>query len=123
MKNVSSEDLESSLKEDFGDSNFELEDWKFSGMDSDGRRMVISAQGNSRSQIKSIGSLKVISPKRIAIPDFEKPEKRKSNVRINYPINRINKFSYDLSNLNKIRAVQVPKKASLSSGESHPLRE
>ena len=115
LKNVSSKDLENSLKEDFGDTHFELEDWKFSGMDPYGRRMKISAQGNSRSQIKKIGSLRVISPKRTPIPDFEKPEKRKSNVRINYPIYRTSTFSYDFSGLNNVRTVQVQDEASISS--------
>lgn len=114
VKNYSSKDIKKVLLKDFAGKDFELDDWNFDKSDRNLRHMDVSVKGNCPSQIRKIGSLKVISPDRISIPDFEKPEKRKSRIRINFPINRINASTYELhgSNMEKL---QMPKEVEISS--------
>ena len=114
LKNVSSEDLKSALLRDFAGKGFELQDWDFDSSDSDNRHMDVTVQGSCNSQIREIGSLKVISPNRISIPEFEKPERRKSIVRINFPINRINVSEYEMST-SKVGGLQMSEAVDIKS--------
>lgn len=115
LKNASSEDLKSALSKDFVGKDFELNSWDFDEINQDNTHMNVSAEGNCTSQIQKIGSLHVISPERISIPELEKPERRKSSVRINFPVNRTNAFQYDLSQLPNIKNIHLQDPVNVSS--------
>ncbi len=68
----------------------------------------------SSSIVRKIGSFQVISPLRIDLPDFEKPNERRLDVIINYPIDRLDKSVYELKYFEQDE-IQIPEEINLES--------
>ena len=87
---------------------FDLDEWKIFDFHRDSSVVQIMIRGQSPGIVREIGSFKVINPLKITLPGFEKPGERSLDLRISYPVNKLDKSIYDVSGL-KLNAVQLPK--------------
>lgn len=107
-------DKKDALSEYFRIEDVEINDWKIEKTNRNNHSINLLVKGQITKQIKDIGSLKVIKPFLIEVPDFEKPEDRKQPLRINYPVNELNLIIYDLPFLEAYKC-QLPDSLSLES--------
>lgn len=101
-------DQEERLQKEYSNKNFELLEWEILDNDRDHTNLQLLLNGNCKSQIRSVGNLKVISPLHIKLPKFEDPKNRKQNVRINYPINKMDSVIYYIDFLESHKVVLPP---------------
>ncbi|MBN1118750.1 MAG: DUF3857 domain-containing protein [Bacteroidales bacterium] len=73
-----------------------IENWEIENTHSDSACMQVISEFTSSSTLKKYGEEYLLKPHGIYIPDFEKPEKRKLPVRINYPIVNFDTISYTI---------------------------
>lgn len=92
----SEKDLKERIIADVDVSNFQLAEWKVEESNRASRSIEVSVQGECGPQIREIANLHVVNPLRIVIPEFEEPEDRKQNVRINLPLNLSDSIVYIL---------------------------
>ncbi len=90
-----------------GIKDFKVNDWDIVDFSRDSTYLQLSINGFSSSIIRQIGSFQVINPLRIELPDFEKPDNRKQDVIINFPISKSDRSVYDVRNLAQ-SVIQVP---------------
>jgi len=90
-----------------GIKDFKINDWNIIDFHRDSTFLQLHIKGTSSSIIRQVGSFQVINPLRIPLPNFEEPNQRKTDVNVNFPINRFDKSIYDLRNLEKTE-IQVP---------------
>ena len=106
--------LERQLTEIIGIENFEFTKWDFHSYHRDTTSLIIKGHGICDNPVRDIAGIKVINPLQIELPKFEKPEDRKYDVHINFPINKIDKIVYKFHNLNN-EEVQIPENYILLS--------
>lgn len=95
-------------------AGFELTEWEILNHESDRTKINVSVSGKCKTQFREIGNLKVLNPLKIQIPPFENPAKREFNVRISYPINKLDSVIYNLPFLEDYE-VQLPEGIDLKS--------
>ena len=93
---------------------FDLDDWEFEDYHRDSTHVKIKLNGNLKNPIRKVANMEVINPLRIKLPEFEKPDERLQDVRINCPINKLDKLSFNLEE-SIDKNVQIPDNFSLSS--------
>lgn len=97
-----------------GIKNFKVNSWNILDFHRDSSFLQIRVKGTSPSVIRQIGTFQVINPLRIALPDFEKPNERKQDVSINFPINKSDKSVYNLQMFEQ-NEIQIPKGIHIKS--------
>lgn len=90
-----------------GIENFKVNSWNLLGFHRDSAFLHLNIKGISSSILQKVAVFQVINPLRMELPDFEKPNKRKLDVIINFPINRSDRSVYDLQNIEQ-KEIQVP---------------
>lgn len=103
-----------------GIKDFNVNEWSIHNFYRDSSSLHLNVNGMSSSIVREIGSFQVINPLRINLPDFEKPNKRKLDVSISYPINRSDNSVYELQNFEQAE-IQVPTGINIESeyGQYH----
>jgi len=91
-----------------GIKGFKVDNWDIINFHRDSTFLHLNITGTSSSILREIGTLHVISPLRIQLPNFESINERKLDVVINYPINKLDKSVYNLQNFEQ-KDIQVPK--------------
>jgi transglutaminase-like putative cysteine protease len=86
---------------------FDLDNWNALDYHRDSSTVKIHVRGDCPSPIREIGNWEVINPLKISVPDFEEPNNRHLDVRINYPINKSDKIVYKIKNLDD-KEVKIP---------------
>lgn len=114
ISNKNEEALGEYISNIIGLNSFELVEWSFIDNDRTKKSIQLKVIGNCPSQIRKIGKLLVINPLHIMPPNFEKPNERKQDVRLNFPINKLNKIIYQIPETSDL-AIQIPDKISLNS--------
>jgi len=107
---ISSKDKEQQndeINEHHGLKGFDVGSWNIIDFNRDSTFLQLSISGESSSIIREIGTISVINPLRIELPDFESKNERELDVVFNFPINRSDKSVYDLQNFEH-REIQVP---------------
>lgn len=102
------------LKNQIELKNFEVESSSFTETHRDSSFVMSKISGTSPSLIRTIGSIKTISPLNISIPRFEEPKERTLDVQVSYPINRLDISKYDLSLFGTIN-IQIPNGVSIEN--------
>lgn len=97
-----------------GISGLSIGKWEVAGFQRDSAFVSIELEGRSPSVTREIGPFKVINPLSIALPYFEKPNERKLDVVIPYPINRSDKSVYELKGL-ETNEVQIPEDMAIEN--------
>jgi hypothetical protein len=105
---------EDEVRRQNGVKNFKINSWNVVGFHRDSTFLKLNVQGISSSIIRQIGTFQVINPLRIALPDFEKPNERKLDVNINFPLNKSDKSVYNLQQFEK-NEIQVPEKINIKN--------
>ena len=90
----------------------ELKEWKVTDNHRDSAYISLNAVAHASNIIRNISSFKVIQPLKIKLPKFEKPDNRKLDVIINYPVNKSDQSIYDLSGLQK-KEIQLPENITI----------
>ncbi len=85
----------------------DLIDWNALDYHRDSSNIKIHISASCPNLIREIGAWEVINPLKISIPDFEEPNNRQLDVRINYPINRLDNIVYKIQNLEN-KEVKMP---------------
>ncbi len=93
---------------------FEVEDWDIRCGDREDTEIEVYASGHCRSPLSDVGQWLVIYPLQIKVPDFEAPEKRNLEVKINFPVNKSDSLIFDLSQIEG-REMQIPKSINLTN--------
>ncbi len=109
-----SNDVKTRIAKDLNIKGLELSEWDIQDSVRSNRHLNITAYGNCASPIRDVGKFKIINPLKIEMPDFEKPENRKLDVSINYPIHKVDTTYFPLANLESFE-VQLPENIELSS--------
>lgn len=92
-----------------GVNDVKFKEWNISNYNRDSTFVGINIDGIAPSIVREIGSLRVINPLRIDVPAFEKPDDRKLDLVVNYPISRLDRSVYELSSIdNGINEIQIP---------------
>lgn len=97
-----------------GFKDFKVNNWNVVGFNRDSAFLQLSVKGIYSSIIRQIGTFQVINPLRIALPDFEKPNVRKLDVSINFPINKSDKSTYNLQKFIR-NEIQVPERINIEN--------
>lgn len=97
-----------------GLNDFEMSEWKTGMKEGQQAQLDITIQGKTGNQYRKIGERIVISPRNVALPDFEKIEKRDFPVRIFLPRNHVDSLEYRVSGLNRYKVV-LPEKKEIHS--------
>ena len=97
LGNGSKSDQEKILLDIAGIEGFDLENWELVDYQRDSSNTQITVSGTCPNQVREIGTWKVIKPLRLPIPEFESPTNRALNVRLNLPINRLDKVTYSFN--------------------------
>lgn len=114
LSNKDESGLRTQLYNNLGVNGFEVRDWKTINFHRDSSNVKIHVVGGPLNPVREIGGWKVINPLNISIPDFEEPGERTLDVRINYPINKADKMSYNFVVLED-NEVQIPEGLSIQS--------
>lgn len=77
-------------------NNYEIQDWKYEQKNRDQAQLKLDINLSLQNQLKKVGEILTFKPIQLKIPTFEAPEKRKSGVQINYPINISDYIVYTL---------------------------
>ncbi|WP_394697593.1 transglutaminase family protein [uncultured Sunxiuqinia sp.] len=122
----SKEDQKDYIEESIPLRNFQIEDWKFSQENRDSASMCLDVEMQVKDQFRTIGGMIVLNPKTLRMPDINKPEDRKTPVRITFPINKLDSIIYYLPFYNDYE-VELPKSVLLKSDfgcyEEHYLQK
>ena len=94
--------------------NIQINNWEIKNFNRDSTSITLQATGNATNLIRNIGSLKVIKPLKIRLPEFEKPINRKLDVIINYPINHSDESEYVLSKIESAD-IELPKNIQIDN--------
>lgn len=111
---LSLKDQDERLKKEYSTEDFELLEWDIVDRDRDSKNLKLFLEGSCKSQIRNVGSLKVISPLQIKLPKFQEPKTRKQKVRINTPLNKVDSVFYHLDFLDNY-SVDMPPDINVSS--------
>ena len=90
-----------------GTKDYKVNSWNVVDFHRDSTSLQLHVNGISSSIIRRIGPFQVINPLKIDLPDFEKPNERRREVNINYPINKSDKCVYNLQTFEQ-NEIQVP---------------
>ncbi|WP_462250717.1 DUF3857 domain-containing protein [Ekhidna sp.] len=112
-KSLKKDEIENRIKRDVKIKKFTLENYEIIDESRDSLFNQIKISGVVKGQIQEIEDIKAIRPPKIKIPDFEKSDGRKRDVKINMPINEMITSSYDLTSFDQISL--APKEVSLDS--------
>lgn len=84
----------------------------------------LNVTGTSSGIVRKIGPFQVINPLRILLPPFEKPDDRKLDVYLPYPIYQSDKSNYELK-ITEENEIQLPEKIRIESeyGKYHTAYE
>ncbi len=107
-------DKKEAVTDYFNVDNFILNDCNIEKYNRNDHSINLSINGQTTKQVKSIGTLKVIRPVPIGIPEFEKPENRKQPLRFNFPINKSDSVIFHLSFLGSCK-YQLPDSILINS--------
>ncbi|WP_324720744.1 DUF3857 domain-containing protein [Salinimicrobium sp. HB62] len=99
------------VNKSLGVRGFEVREWSLMDFHRDSSSVKIQVSGLPPNPVREIGSMKIINPLKISIPDFEDPDKRTLEVRVRYPINRTDKTEYHLPF--EAKDVQIPEGITL----------
>ncbi|UII26919.1 transglutaminase-like domain-containing protein [Fulvivirga maritima] len=111
--NYTKDDLHDYFSEYLNIPKSELIQWHFDSVARDDDHLSIDLDFKVRDQFHHVAGMKVLSPN-IFNMDLEKPDERKSPIRINYPINNIDSIIYEIDDLEKY-ALELPSTFELSS--------
>lgn len=95
-------------------NNSEIKTWKFSQEHRQNRSLNLDVSLTINNQIREIGDMLIVRPISSSFLDLEKPVKRRSSIRINYPISQIDSTIYNLTFIKKFK-VDLPKNKSFES--------
>lgn len=95
-------------------NNSEIKTWKFSQEHRQNRSLNLDVSLTINNQIREIGDMLIVRPISSSFLDLEKPVKRRSSIRINYPISQIDSTIYNLTFINQFK-VDLPKNKSFES--------
>ena len=94
---LSEHDLHDKINEILPLNDFELTDWAFNEHNRDESWIGLICNGKVRNQIRQLGKTLVLTPVYDELPELERPDKRVSPVRINYPIAWTDTLCYSIS--------------------------
>lgn len=94
---LSEHDLHDKINEILPLNDFELTDWAFNEHNRDESWIGLICNGKVRNQIRQLGKTLVLTPVYDKLPELERPDKRVSPVRINYPIAWTDTLCYSIS--------------------------
>ena len=94
--------------------NTDLTDWSFNQVDRDQDQINVKLNLTVKNQFRKLGKSLVLMALPANLIDFEKPDKRKTPVRINYPINREDSIIYKMNFLS-LSSIRLPMEISVKS--------
>ncbi len=97
-----------------GFNGFELIEWSAVDYHRDSTYIIIKAEGLSKSPLRKLGKLSLLQPIMTTLPELEKPEERKSGIRINYPINKSTNINYQ-GIYSESSIIELPEKTDIKS--------
>lgn len=77
-----------------------LLDYKFKTKDRNQSKIILSADLETPNMVKKYGKNIIIQPFYWSLPNYETPENRKYDLQIDYPTHKVDKITYNLSDLN-----------------------
>lgn len=98
--------------------NVSILNWDVKDFHRDSTHINLTVNGKTSGLVRNIGSWKVINPLMIDIPEFEKPEERQLEVRLNYPIHKFYKYVFVLIDMD-ITEFQLPESINIESKYGH----
>ncbi|HET8855859.1 MAG TPA: DUF3857 domain-containing protein [Salinimicrobium sp.] len=101
------EKIKARVNSNIGIDGFNIISWNSVGFNRDSSNVKIHVLGNISGFIREIGDWKVINPLNIVVPEFELPERRDLELRINYPIHKSDRAVFNFKSLQD-REVQIP---------------
>jgi len=102
-KSFTDESIEESLKGIFNSADFDLKKWEIKNENRDQKNVLMVIDGQVKNHIRNVGDLSAIEPPSVDIPDFETPKKRKSDVKLNIPLNEEITSTYNIDQLNTLQ--------------------
>ena len=99
QKMASKEEMLHYFKRGFNSSAYEVKDWQVTQKNRDSAEITITAELLVDNQIREVAGMFVLKPAAIFNRELEEPEKRISDVRINFPLYRIDSTVYTISNI------------------------
>ncbi len=92
----------------------EIVAWEFDAVDRDQKTINLKLTSEVKNQIRKLGGSKILQPPNFKFHPLKHPDTRRTPLRINYPINRIDTMSYYLSMQDSYN-VELPEDFKLSS--------
>lgn len=89
-------DLKHHIEKNISLNNYKTIKWNIIHPDRDEPGLQMDLALEVKNQFRKIGGMLVINPAPIPLPDLERPDARKTSVRISYPINRSDSLVYEL---------------------------
>lgn len=111
---MSARDQQKKVVEDLKIVGFEPGTWSLQLSERDIPEIGVEAEGTVSEHFRRIGSLMVIHPVSVDIPDLEPPEKRENPVQIKYPTNKIDTIVYELPFISQYK-VELPQKVAVET--------
>ena len=115
ITNLDRTDQESYLIKQINLDGFTMNDWELIDYNRDSTHIEIAINGYCSEQVRKIASWHVINPLKIVLPEFEKPIDRQLNVKVTYPIYKIDRAVYQLNSLAS-QHVQLPDEIEIETG-------
>ncbi len=94
--NRSEKELLQAIEAGIAVKNYELSNWKASQPHRDAPLLNLELSLKLTNQLRKLGSSLVISPSPLALPKLPFTDSRKEQIRISYPLNKLDSISYQL---------------------------